>query len=87
MSEDLGAEIEIEVMFFAGPAVGSKQVQLTVRAGDSLDELSKRLEECYPALSRWRQSVRWAIDEAFCELSTVIERPCTIAFIPPVSGG
>lgn len=89
MSENLDAEIEIEVMLFAGAAeaVGLKRLQLTVPAGESLGNLSKRLEDCYPGLSRWGQSGRWAIDEAFCELSTVVEHPCTIAFIPPVSGG
>ncbi|MCA9125736.1 MAG: MoaD/ThiS family protein [Planctomycetales bacterium] len=89
MNHKIDAEIEIEVLFFAGAAevVGHKRLRLTVQAGESLGELSKRLEDCYPGLRRWSHSGRWAINEAFCELSTVLESPCTIAFIPPVSGG
>jgi len=89
MSHNLNAEIEIDVLFFAGAAeaIGLKRLQLTVPAGESLGDLSKRLEGCYPGLSRWSHSGRWAINEAFCEPSTVLEHHCTVAFIPPVSGG
>ena len=89
MSQSLDAEIVVDVLFFAGAAeaIGLKRLQLTVPAGSTLGDLSTRLEDCYPVLCRWAQSGRWAINEAFCELSTVLESPCTIAFIPPVSGG
>lgn len=89
MNHNMDAEIEIEVLFFAGAAeaVGQKHLRLTVPAGESLGDLSKRLVDCYPGLSRWAHAGRWAINEAFCELSTVLESPCTIAFLPPVSGG
>jgi molybdopterin synthase catalytic subunit len=89
MNHNMDAEIEIEVLFFAGAAeaVGQKRLRLTVPAGESLGDLSKRLEGCYPGLTRWVHSGRWAINEAFCKPSTVLEHPCTLAFIPPVSGG
>lgn len=89
MSQNLDDEIAIDVLFFAGAAetVGLKRLQLTIRAGDTLGYLSTRLEDCYPGLRRLAHSGRWAINEEFCEFSTVLEHRCTSAFLPPVSGG
>ena len=89
MSHNIDSEIEVEVLFFAAAAetVGLHRLQVSVRAGVSLGDLSKQLQGRYPGLSRWMHCGRWAVDEKFSELTTAIENPCTIAFIPPVSGG
>ena len=77
------------VLLFAQLAEALDTRQLTIElpddssVGDALDLLSSRHE----AIESMRDHIAVAVDETYAGMQTTLNPDCTIALIPPVSGG
>ncbi|MBC8309976.1 MAG: MoaD/ThiS family protein [Phycisphaerales bacterium] len=82
-------EIKCNVMLFASAAeaIGCRDKVMMMpigsTAGDLFDTLAGDNEQ-FLALKEW---CAIAIDKQLCPADTPLEDGCTIAFLPPVSGG
>lgn len=78
----------IKVMLFAGIAEKVKEHQLELKGeGLSVRDLRLRLAEMYPLISGDVTQAMIAVNEEFCDDSTVLRARDVVAIIPPVSGG
>lgn len=66
--------------------VGSPAVELTVPAGQSVQELLAQLHQTYPALAELR-SLAVAVNNEYAQPHDQLQERDEIALIPPVSGG
>ncbi|GAB3835580.1 molybdopterin converting factor subunit 1 [Hymenobacter jeollabukensis] len=66
--------------------VGSPQLELTVPAGQSVQELLAELHQSFPALGQLR-SLAVAVNNEYAQPGTQLQERDEIALIPPVSGG
>lgn len=77
------------VLLFAQLAEALNTRQLTIdlpddsTVGNALDLLADQ----YEAIASMRDSIAVAVDEAYTGIRTTLTPNCTIALIPPVSGG
>ncbi len=78
-----------EVLLFAQLAEVAGAQQLSIElpdgatVGDALDQLAGKHE----AIQTWRDRIAVAVDEQYRPPSASLTDGCTIALIPPVSGG
>ncbi len=81
--------VTIRVVYL-GPAAdwaGVSQERVSVDSGSSLGELVAGLMGSHEALSLRGASLRYAVNEEFAQLETVLSDGDEVAVIPPVSGG
>ncbi|MBM3264767.1 MAG: molybdopterin converting factor subunit 1 [candidate division Zixibacteria bacterium] len=81
--------MHIHVRFFAGckDAVGRTTLALDVTDGTTAAGAFDRLTGLYPALDRYRSSLRLAVNAEYVAASAVLRDGDELACIPPVSGG
>jgi molybdopterin converting factor subunit 1 len=81
--------VTVTLLLFAQcrEAAGRSALQLEVDDGTSISELWGTLEQVCPALGRFRQSSRIAVNREFASDTTRIAAGDELALIPPVSGG
>jgi molybdopterin converting factor subunit 1 len=79
----------VTVLLFASlrEVAGARSVELELPAGATVAELKRRLVAGYPALARWQETVRVAVDREYAGDEDVVPEKAEIALIPPVSGG
>ena len=84
-----GARIHVRVRLFARlrELAGARVIDLAVPAGATVEDAWTALAAATPAISRLRAYVRFAVDGAYAEASTVLTDGSELACIPPVSGG
>ena len=81
--------MQCTVLLFAqlAEAVGARQLDCDVpdgaTVGDALDELSAK----HPPIAAWSNELAVAVDERYAGRDAVLTPGCTVALIPPVSGG
>ena len=81
--------MKCEVLLFAQirDAVGRDRLEIELPVGakvrDALDALASKHE----AIAKTRSQLAVAVDERYANTETVLREGCTIALIPPVSGG
>ena len=81
--------MQCTVLLFAQLAEALDTRQLTIElpddstVGEALDLLASRHE----AIESLRDHIAVAVDEAYAGIQTTLSPDCTIALIPPVSGG
>jgi molybdopterin synthase sulfur carrier subunit len=66
--------------------VGHPQLELTVPAGQRVQELLAGLQQTYPALGQLR-SLAVAVNNEYAQPEAQLQERDEIALIPPVSGG
>lgn len=82
--------MQVDVLLFAGAAemVGQRRVTVELRGtAATLGDVAEALAAAHPQLTAMLRTSRWAVDQHFAPLSTMLGGGEEIAFIPPVSGG
>ncbi|HKQ71125.1 MAG TPA: molybdopterin converting factor subunit 1 [Polyangiaceae bacterium] len=80
----------ITLLYFAGirEAAGRSEERLVLPPSvTTIGELALHLETLLPALAGRLGAVRWARNEEFAALDSVIANGDVVAAIPPVAGG
>ena len=80
---------KLKVLLFASlrDAAGARLIDLELPAGSTVADLKSRLFAGYPALARWQDTVKVAVNQEYAEDDKVVPAGAEIAQIPPVSGG
>jgi molybdopterin converting factor subunit 1 len=81
--------MQCQVLLFSHLAdvVGAKRIMLEVPAGTTVNGVLDMVCAQYPAMESHRRTLAAAIDEAYCSRDMMLHEGCTLALIPPVSGG
>lgn len=82
-------KVQVKLLFFASlkDIVGSRQLDLEVPSGSTVNDLLERLEARYPAIGRYRPIVLTSVNEEYVDRASVISDGDEVAIFPPVSGG
>ena len=77
------------VLLFAqlADAVGARKMTLALDEGATVGDALDALAEQHPAVAEVRHIVAVALDERYVLPTATVRDGCTIALIPPVSGG
>ncbi|NJK64689.1 MAG: MoaD/ThiS family protein [Synechococcaceae cyanobacterium SM2_3_1] len=67
--------------------IGVTDLAWSVSPGTTVAELCDQLLHHYPALTRWRDQIRFGVNLEFVTPETVLAPGDEVVFIPPVSGG
>lgn len=81
--------MQVKLLFFASlkDIVGSRQLDLDIPSGATVNDLLERLESRYPGLQRYRSIVLTSLNEEYVDRQAVISDGDEVALFPPVSGG
>lgn len=77
------------VLLFAqlAESLGRRELSLELSEGATVDDALEALCGEHEAIGALRDRVAVAVDEAYAHGSTALADGCTVALIPPVSGG
>lgn len=77
------------ILFFASAAeaVGLREKTVLFENGSTLGDVIEHLVDMFPALASIQQTCAFALNEMLVQPDTEISDGCTIAVLPPVSGG
>jgi len=67
--------------------VGSRQLDLDIPSGATVNDLLERLESRYPGFRRYRSILLMSVNEEYVDRHAVISDGDEVALFPPVSGG
>ncbi|HXG25267.1 MAG TPA: MoaD family protein [Candidatus Binatia bacterium] len=89
MTRPASAMVRIRVRLFAmqREIAGTREVELELPAGATIEDAWDLLVERFPRLTPGRQAVRFARNGAYADPSTSLADGDEVAMIPPVSGG
>jgi len=79
----------VDVLFFASARdlVGTSGTRVTLPDGSDVGDLLRHLVEAHPVLRPVVSSARFARNEEFVGLDTVLQTGDQVAWLPPMSGG
>ena len=79
----------VTIRLYAGlkDLVGSRDVEMQLADGATIDQLRARLGEQYPAVQPMLPTLVCAVDEEYVPPEHVLRDGDLVALIPPVSGG
>ncbi len=66
---------------------GSEGFELELPEGSQIQNVITLLEQREPKATRLTRSCRYALDEEYAPLDTPLQDGCTVAILPPMSGG
>ncbi|MDP7008965.1 MAG: molybdopterin converting factor subunit 1 [Phycisphaerales bacterium] len=83
------SNIQCTVLFFAAAAeaTGERELQLSLPFGSTVADAFEELVRSCSSLQKLQQSCALAVDEKIVPMDTSLTDGCTIAILPPVSGG
>lgn len=76
--------MSVEVLFF-GKLVEIAGSSVTINKVQTSDELLQQLQQSYPKLTNEKYIV--AVDKKMIQANTALPDGCTVALLPPFSGG
>ena len=82
-------KLSCKVLFFAAAAeaVGEREQTITVGIGSTVADVFDHFASMHTALTSLQQTCAFAIDEKLVHIDTEVTDGCTMAVLPPVSGG
>ncbi len=89
LSQGTSLALAIEVYFFGhySEYFGGEPLAVQLPFGASLNDLAQQLAQSDDRLQAIAQHCRFAIDEDYALLDTALKKDCTVAVLPPMSGG
>jgi molybdopterin converting factor subunit 1 len=79
--------IKVRLFARAKDLAGTDILNVEVKSGACVAELSRCLEEQTPALGTLLRQSAWAVDQEFAGMTTLLHDGAEVAVLPPVSGG
>ena len=81
--------ITVTIRFFAAikDITGMEFILLILHKNSTLHELQQELVRQFPEFGKWKNFVRFAINQQYCGIDSVLHDKDEVAIIPPVSGG
>ena len=81
--------MKCKILLFAqlAEAAGEKELTLELPEGASVADALDALCGRYSAVAALRDRIAVAVDESYAPADTLLDDGCTLALIPPVSGG
>lgn len=81
--------MKCEVLLFAQvrDVVGCDRLTIELPVGAKVRDALNRLAKLHSSIAQMRPQLAVAVDERYATPETVLREGCTIALIPPVSGG
>lgn len=79
--------VYVRVFAHLKSVLGSGTLAVSLPEDASVADLLAHLHEAYPSLSRWRASVRVAVNGDYTAEDVALHDGDEVALIPPVSGG
>lgn len=81
--------MKCNVLFFAAAAqaVGCRETELVVPSGSTVGDAIQLLATKHEQLNQLNAQCAVAIDQQICSKDTQLTDGCSLAFLPPVSGG
>ncbi len=85
----MAAVMNITVQLFAilREIVGSSRLDLELPAGTTARQVAQILAEWFPKFRGHISTLSFAVNGEIVSAETVLQEPCELAFLPPVSGG
>ena len=83
----LALAVEVQLFGHYSDYVGGQPLAVKAPYGSSLNDLAQALIGIDARLSTIVQHCRFAIDEDYAALDAVLKEDCTVAVLPPMSGG
>ena len=82
-------QMQITVKFFAAPreAIGTSEIEVTVPADSTVEELLEHLVQAYPALDSYVRSLKVAVNRTYTDRTVGLQDGDEVACLPPVGGG
>lgn len=82
-------KVQVKLLFFASlkDIVGSRQLDIELPSGATIDDLWERLETRYPKLGPYKSIVLTSVNEDYVTREAVVCEGDEVALFPPVSGG
>lgn len=79
----------IKILAFAGArdVLGAAELNLALKAPQTVAEVMDRLCQLYPPLVAYRGSLRIAVNEHYAKDDDAVRAGDEVALIPPVAGG
>lgn len=79
----------VRVLFFGAAAdrAGTREVEVPVDGGATLDDLWPLLEDRHPGLSPMRDTLAFAVNGEYARMDAPVSPGDEVAVLPPVSGG
>ncbi|MCZ6834893.1 MAG: molybdopterin converting factor subunit 1 [Planctomycetota bacterium] len=77
------------ILLFAqlAEAVGARELELQVDAESTVTEALDQLASDHSSIAMMRANIAVAINDSYATPTTPLSEGCTLALIPPVSGG
>ena len=77
----------ITVLFFASLAekIGKREIIVKYEKEDTVESITDRLIEEYPVIEIFSDTLLYAVNEEYADLTTPVDVNATLALIPPVS--
>jgi molybdopterin converting factor subunit 1 len=83
----MGVRIHVRLFAMQREIAGTRQLDLDLRDGATIEDAWRALVERFPRLAPGRASVRFAHNGGYAPSGTVLADGDEVAMIPPVSGG
>jgi MoaE-MoaD fusion protein len=86
---EVAAEVRVKIRLFAmqRELAGTRNVEVALPAGSTIEDAWAALVEHFPALAPGRAALRFARNGDYAAPETAVEDGDEVAMIPPVSGG
>ena len=81
--------MQVRILFFAQLRDITKTAEAVIELPDrsSVEDLKQILPQKYPGLDKYLATLSYAIDNEYVSGDQLLKPECSVALIPPISGG
>jgi molybdopterin converting factor subunit 1 len=82
-------KLTCKILFFAAAAdaAGQREQTVSIERGSTIADVFAKLSAKSPTLHKLERTCAFALDEKLVHADTEVTNGCTVALLPPVSGG
>lgn len=79
--------VSIKYFSVLSEITGKRQEQLSIREGETLEDIFIAVKERFPGIGKYRPHIRAAVNQQYEEFDFKPKKNDEVVFITPVSGG